>query len=203
MGSLLSRLQTQAGRGIELNASGVQFSESKWLRLWPWPSVVAIFLVVADQGTKEWVRAVIPKHDKVQVIPNFFDLVHVYNKGAAWGMLSEHTFILGLISAAVFSWLLWKFHDFTEGWPERGVAITLLLGGVVGNLIDRFFRSEGVVDFVSVYVRVDNTVHEWPAFNVADSAICIGVGLFVLSSFMRPPPPKIETPEKTDTDSEK
>ena len=201
MGAVVSELQAQTGRRTALStiepadekgtadaSEDAAVAESKWLRLWPVPAVVAVLLVVADQGTKELVRATIPRHGQVEVIPGCFNLVHVYNKGAAWGMFGGHTFLLGLVSLAVFLWIALKFRYVTEGWVERGVALSLLLGGVFGNLIDRFFREEGVVDFFSVYYQR----FEWPAFNIADSAICVGVGIFVLSSFLRPHPKAAE-----------
>lgn len=141
---------------------------------------IAVAIVVFDQATKAMVKARLPLHDSVTVIPGFFDLTHVRNTGAAFGMLNNMEFAykpavmigVALIAlGAVASYALTL--PATQRVARYGLA--LILGGAAGNLIDRAIMGY-VVDFVDVYWR---GVHFW-AFNVADSAITVGVVLMLL-----------------------
>ena len=141
---------------------------------------IAAAIVVFDQATKAMVKARLPLHDSVTVIPGFFDLTHVRNTGAAFGMLNNMEFAykpavmvaVALIAlGAVASYALTL--PATQRIARYGLA--LILGGAAGNLIDRAIMGY-VVDFVDVYWR---GVHFW-AFNVADSAITVGVVLMLL-----------------------
>lgn len=140
----------------------------------------AAAIVVMDQATKALVKARLPLHDSVTVIPGFFDLTHVRNTGAAFGMLNNMQFaykpavmvIVALVAlAAVASYAL----TLPETQRIARYGLALILGGAAGNLIDRATLGY-VVDFVDVYWR---GVHFW-AFNVADSAITVGVVLMLL-----------------------
>ena len=141
---------------------------------------IAAAIVVMDQATKALVKTRLPLHDSVTVIPGFFDLTHVRNTGAAFGMLNNMQFaykpavmvVVALVAlAAVASYTLTLPQ--TQRIARYGLA--LILGGAAGNLIDRATLGY-VVDFVDVYWR---GVHFW-AFNVADSAITVGVVLMLL-----------------------
>ena len=153
-------------------------SESRFGRV---PELVAVTaIVVLDQATKALVRANLPLHESLTVIPGFFDLTHVRNTGAAFGMLNSVDFaykpvimvLVALIAlGAVASYALTL--PSTQQIARYGLA--LILGGAVGNLIDRATVGY-VIDFVDVYWR---GVHFW-AFNVADSAITVGVVLMLL-----------------------
>ena len=141
---------------------------------------IAAAIVVMDQATKALVKARLPLHDSVTVIPGFFDLTHVRNTGAAFGMLNSMQFaykpavmvVVALVAlGAVASYALTLPQ--TQRIARYGLA--LILGGAAGNLIDRATLGY-VIDFVDVYWR---GVHFW-AFNVADSAITVGVVLMLL-----------------------
>ncbi len=141
---------------------------------------IAVAIVVLDQATKAMVKSQLPLHESVTVIPGFFDLTHVRNTGAAFGMLNNINFaykpavmvIVALVAlGAVASYALTL--PTTQRIARYGLA--LILGGAIGNLIDRATMGY-VVDFVDVYWR---GVHFW-AFNVADSAITVGVALMLL-----------------------
>lgn len=141
---------------------------------------IAVAIVALDQATKAMVRARLPLHESITVIPGFFDLTHVRNTGAAFGMLDNANFpykpalmvVVALIAlGAVASYALTL--PATQRIARFGLA--LILGGAIGNLIDRATMGY-VVDFVDVYFR---GVHFW-AFNVADSAITVGVVLMLL-----------------------
>ena len=138
------------------------------------------FILLSDQITK----AVIEKYLDlpIEVIPGFFSLVKVGNSGAAWGMFTGQRWLLLAISILFFIGVICFFRSLTEGWHERYYATALVLGGILGNSVDRIWRGGFVVDFLDFYVGK----YHWPAFNVADSAICIGVGIFIISSWIRP-----------------
>ena len=145
------------------------------------PVAIIVAVVLADQWTKYVVEHRLRFNGPpVVVIPGFFHLVHVRNTGAAWGMLADSTMALSALSALVFGAMAVWFGRFTGGLLERAIALALIMGGIGGNLIDRLWRH-GVVDFLSFFWRS----FEWPAFNIADSAICVGVGVYLISSFWR------------------
>jgi signal peptidase II len=97
-------------------------------------------------------------------------------------MFQDYPWLLFSISIIFFCSAVFFFRAITEGWLERYYAVALVLGGVLGNSTDRIWRSGKVVDFLDFNLGF----MRWPSFNVADSAICIGVAVFVLSSFLRP-----------------
>ena len=141
---------------------------------------VIIVTIVADQLTKMLVVDSLHLYESLEVIPGFFNLVYVTNKGAAFSMLADinspwrHYFFLciGLAALVGLSVAYWKLRNVNRlySWP-----LALIAGGAAGNLIDRV-RFGSVIDFLDFYV----SNYHWPAFNVADSAICVGAGLFLL-----------------------
>jgi len=141
---------------------------------------IAALIVLLDQATKALVRMNLPLHGSVTVIPGFFDLTHVRNTGAAFGMLNDFDFAykpLVMVLVAVVALVAVASYAMTLP-PTQRVArfgLALILGGAIGNLIDRA-TTGFVVDFVDVYWR---GIHFW-AFNVADSAITVGVILMLL-----------------------
>ena len=154
--------------------------------------MLCLILAVFDQITKEAVIDTIPKFSKKTVIPGFFDLTYVTNPGAAWGIMEGKGILLLTISMAVVVAMILFFRKLCDGWRERYYALLLVVSGVLGNSSDRIFRSSygkfcdgEVVDFLSFHIG-NSRWAVWPSFNVADTAICIGVGLFVLSNFIRP-----------------
>lgn len=137
-------------------------------------------VLLLDQLTKVLVEKDFMLHESRVVIPGFFSLTFVRNYGAAWSILSGQGWFLLLVAAVVMAGALYFFRYLTEGYVERYWAIFLILGGVIGNSIDRIWRG-AVVDFFDCYI---NRWH-WPVFNIADIAICVGVGLFMLSTLLR------------------
>lgn len=138
-------------------------------------------LLTLDQATKIITDRALTVGHGVSVIPGLFNYVHVRNTGAAWGMLSGHGWLLLSFAVVAFSVLLWKLDSIVDGWPERYYAVFAIISGIVGNSIDRICRGS-VVDFLDFHLRG----YHWPAFNVADISICVGVGIFILSSLTRP-----------------
>lgn len=170
----------------------VPSASSNLTKLQRLPGLLAIIVFLLDQATKQLVLHLWPTPGSIgpTVIPGFFTLVHFQNRGAAWGMFSQHTWLLGCLSAAAFLLLAYFFDRLTERRPVLCLCYGLLLGGIAGNMFDRFFRP-GVIDFLFFYFRDFN--HAWPAFNVADSAITCTIILILIDGICRPNSPKPET----------
>ena len=136
---------------------------------------IALATAVADQWTKEAVRGGFALHESLPVIPHFFSLTYVRNTGAAWGLMSDWTLPLAGVGVAVaVAVVVFRKKLFFPG--ARGLWVMgLLLGGIAGNLADRL-RLGYVTDFLDFYA---GTAH-FPAFNVADAAICTACGLQIL-----------------------
>ena len=147
--------------------------------------VVCALLTALDQWTKIIIERTFNLYQAKVIIKDFFSLVYVTNKGAAWGILAGKWYILLAIAAAALVCCIIFFRKITENYPERIVALALLVSGIVGNSIDRIWRGE-VVDFLDFYIRIGDKFTHWPAFNVADIAICCGVGIYILSNLIRP-----------------
>ena len=145
--------------------------------------LVAMLTLALDQLTKWLVIQKLPFNgEPVAVGDGFFELVHFGNTGAAWSLFSGHNFWLALFSLAALIFLWMSRRQFGAEELLGQVALGLILGGVVGNLIDRVVHHH-VVDFLQFYIPF-----RFPAFNVADSGICTGVGLMFLQSFRKPKP---------------
>ena len=147
---------------------------------------ISAAVILLDLWTKWLVLAKIDLHEAVPVIPSFFQLVHVRNTGAAFGLGANAAnrlvpILLNLGAIAVFCVVV--VYAFRSAVTDRllQTGLHLILGGAIGNLLDRF-RFGYVVDFLDVYVGN----HHWPAFNVADSAICIGIALLFLDMRKKP-----------------
>ncbi|MBP5531870.1 MAG: signal peptidase II [Lentisphaeria bacterium] len=166
-GSLFQRLEPHSRRERLVLVAAVLF---------------ALLLLLVDQGSKLWVEHVFEHHESCAVIEGWLDIFSVRNTGAAWSILRNQIWLLLLIAIIAFSAILYFFHHLTERYPERYFAIFMVLSGIVGNSIDRLWRG-AVVDFIHVHYY---DKWDYPVFNVADIAICVGVGIFVLSCFIRP-----------------
>jgi signal peptidase II len=146
--------------------------------IWLWLSA---FVLVIDQLTKQVVDTSMQLHETIELIP-FFQLTYMRNEGAAFSFLSgaggwQRWFFIGLaVIASVFICFWLKRLANTQRW--EAIAWALVLGGALGNLIDRILYGY-VIDFLDVYYGD----WHWPAFNVADSAITLGVILLLMDSF--------------------
>ena len=147
----------------------------------PWREEHTIILLfaLADQLTKILTLRFIPYQESIPVIPGFFNLTHLHNTGAAFSMLHDNNLFFILLSSAVFIALIVLSRHFTGLLMQWGWI--LLLSGIIGNVTDRI-RLGHVVDFLDFQFGG----YHWPAFNVADSCICIAAGLFVISGFVTP-----------------
>jgi signal peptidase II len=136
-------------------------------------SCIAIIIVVLDFLTKRAVIAKVMPYENINILP-FLRIVHVENKGAAFGLFAaldnKFFIVISLITIAVIIIYALKFAKGLETY-----SFSLILGGALGNLIDRLTIGK-VIDFIDVFIGK----WHWPAFNVADSALTIGIGLFIL-----------------------
>jgi signal peptidase II len=141
---------------------------------------LSALIVALDQLTKALIRSKLALHDSVNVVPGMLDITHVRNTGAAFGMLNDMQFrykagVMVLIAIAALVAVGMYATTLPRGQRVARLGLALILGGAVGNLIDRAIAGY-VIDFVDVYWR---GIHFW-AFNVADSAITVGVVLMLL-----------------------
>ena len=149
------------------------------------PVGIAAFVVIIDQFTKLWIMANFALHEQQNVIPDLFDLVYVTNTGAAFGFLAgsksglRQLFFLGVGIIALVV-IVFAYGHLKKQGKIFVYSLGLIAGGAIGNLIDRV-RFGSVVDFLDFYLGS----HHWPAFNVADSAITVGVGLFMLGTLLQ------------------
>jgi signal peptidase II len=142
--------------------------------------LIALIVVLLDRWTKHIVARRIALYQHLQVIPGFFRLTHTENTGAAFSLFADSTapwktavlIAFSVVALLVVSVLLWKNN---HAHIITGVALSLIMGGALGNLWDRV-TSGRVVDFLLFYVNR----YQWPVFNLADSAIVVGAGLLVL-----------------------
>ena len=149
---------------------------------------VAGMVILLDQISKLIVLKSIPLYNSIVVIPGFFNLIHIRNPGGAFGFMAanasttRHWIFLIAIGIAM-AMILYFYHQTPRSYPFLGMALALIFGGAVGNLIDRLRFGE-VVDFLDVYL---GQLH-WPAFNVADSAVTIGVVIFIIHIILKKMP---------------
>lgn len=155
-----------------------------------WVGVIVSAVLVLDQVTKYLVMRFIRPYGFITVIPGFIELTHLRNPGAAFGIFSRTQgtgrivffIMVTLIALGVIALLIRKAQE-----RLLLVAFSLIAGGAVGNLVDRIRFGE-VVDFINVYIWSKVAfLNPWPTFNIADSAISVGVGLLVLDMFLKKP----------------
>ena len=146
--------------------------------------VTSALIVALDQWTKLWIERALEPHERLEVVPGFFNLVHVQNTGIAFGLFPAGRELggtlvltaLGFVALAVVSVY---FRRTSEREPLLLLSLSLVLGGAVGNLVDRILLR-AVTDFLDVYVGA----YHWPAFNVADSGVTVGIVLMLVHSFV-------------------
>lgn len=155
------------------------------------PAVIVTIVVVLDQIAKAWIEAVIPLHGMVPVIDGLFNLTHIRNPGAAFGFLGAggngwrlgFFLLVAVVAIVVLSVFIYRTPP-TDHLTRQ--AASLVLGGAIGNFIDRVWLG-AVVDFLDFYV---GRFH-WPVFNIADSCITVGVTLLIFTIWRKAP----QTPE--------
>ncbi|MFT6895675.1 MAG: signal peptidase II [Paraglaciecola sp.] len=142
---------------------------------------LAVLAFVLDQLSKHWIVANLEPYQAIQYTP-FFNLTHVYNYGAAFSFLSDaggwQRWFFTIIAFGVSGLLLWWLKESSRKQVLLPVAFSLILGGALGNVYDRIIHGY-VIDFLVFYYQD----WVWPAFNVADSAICLGAMLLIVDMF--------------------
>lgn len=133
---------------------------------------LSAFIALLDQGIKWWMTQFLSYGESKTVIPGLFDLSLVHNTGGAFGLFARHTFVFILLSVVTILFLLLFYRQYRISTPSVVWPVGLVLGGAVGNLIDRV-RLGYVIDFFDFYAGP----YHWPAFNIADSGICIGLAV--------------------------
>ncbi|MGL4609305.1 MAG: signal peptidase II [Trueperaceae bacterium] len=160
--------------------------------------IIALFLLLLDQGTKWWSSTTFPLNAEGRYVFLGFYFTYVQNTGAAFGMFQNGTLALGILSAVVsFAILIYLIMQGSTMPVLQRYALASILAGAVGNMIDRF-RLGYVIDFIHFNVPG----FSFPVFNVADSCVVIGAILLVGSSLFSPSKPKVSyielTPERQD-----
>lgn len=140
---------------------------------------VSTFIVIFDQVTKFLVQKYLALHEMIPVVPGCLNLTHLLNPGGAFGFFAGSSpgirkFIFLFISSAVALIVLWFYSRCARTHTFLSIGLAMIFAGAVGNLIDRF-RFGHVIDFIDFYIK---DMHWW-AFNVADSAITIGMGILI------------------------
>ena len=144
--------------------------------------LLGLVVLILDQLTKQAIRNHLVYGESRPIIDGFFNLVYVRNDGAAWNILSGHGIILILISVSVLVLLFVYRRSFLQEQFSHRILLGLLIGGIAGNLVDRI-RFGWVTDFLDFQFGS----YHYPSFNVADSAICIAIGLYVLTNLLQKP----------------
>ena len=148
--------------------------------------LISLPLYLLDQLSKHWVlRTLHPGHAR-PVIDGFFDLINVTNTGAAFGSFKNNNTFFVILSCAALLFVVTLLVRRRAPDPWRDISLALLLAGVLGNLTDRLLYGH-VIDFLLFDLHVW-PAHPWPAFNVADSCICIAVICFIIHSFRQNKP---------------
>jgi len=138
---------------------------------------LAAFVVLLDQWTKWLIVKNMEFGERISVWDPWFGILSHRNKGAAWGMLEGRMLFFSIVTIGVICAVLYYFHKEAKGKPIFQVGLMLLLGGAIGNFIDRLFRGE-VVDFIDVLIPVIN--YDFPIFNIADAALTIAVVVLMI-----------------------
>ncbi len=169
-------------------------TEIKWYQTqkFKWTAWITGVWLIVDQATKIWVVENIRyRTEEIKIIDGFFSLVHAQNSGAAMGLLHdfEHRMLVFAVFTVLALGVLWQmYREIPSSDRFQSAALGLILSGAVGNAIDRIDK-QSVTDFLRVYTEHPSLkptlvewfgTYEWPSFNVADAAICVGLGMFII-----------------------
>lgn len=137
--------------------------------------LISIFIILMDQITKWLIVKNMDPGDSFKVIDNLFYITSHRNKGAAWGILEGQMWLFYIITVLVAAAIIYYMEKHAKGKPLFQISLAIILGGAIGNFIDRLFRKE-VVDFLDTYIFT----YDFPIFNIADAALTIGVILMFI-----------------------
>lgn len=145
-----------------------------------WYYMLALLVIFLDQLTKWMVIQKMGYGESIEVIKNLFYITSTRNSGAAWSMLEGQMLFFYIITIIVVIGLVYYIQKMAKQNVLIGVSLALILGGAIGNFIDRLFRKE-VVDFIQTYIFS----YPFPIFNVADTSLTIGVVLLIIYMFLQ------------------
>ncbi len=165
-------------------SNGSGFKHNKYLKL----AVIAGCVIIFDQITKAVIQNMVPLYHSIAVIPGFFSITHIHNPGGAFGFMASKSpglrnLLFLLISSLAVCVIFYFYKKTPRKYSLLSACFALILGGALGNLIDRI-RFGKVVDFLDFYIGS----YHWPAFNVADSAITVGIGIYVILVILKKMP---------------
>ncbi|EEL39001.1 Lipoprotein signal peptidase [Bacillus cereus Rock3-29] len=141
--------------------------------------VIALFVIAIDQISKWLIVKNLELGMSIPIIDNVLYITSHRNRGAAWGILENKMWFFYIITVVFVVFIVMYMKKYAKTDKLLGISLGLILGGAIGNFIDRVFRQE-VVDFIHVYIFSYN----YPVFNVADSALCIGVVLIIIQTLL-------------------
>ncbi|MFD1447031.1 signal peptidase II [Oceanobacillus profundus] len=144
-----------------------------------WYYVIALFIIGIDQLTKWIIVSTMELGERITVIENFFYITSHRNSGAAWGILQGQMLFFYIVTVVVVIGIIYYMQKFAKNDTLLAIGLSFVLGGAIGNFIDRLFHQE-VVDFADFYIFNYN----FPIFNVADSALTIGVIIVIIATIM-------------------
>ncbi len=160
-------------------------------------AIVSVVTLGLDLGTKAWAEKTLDLRPPVTVVNNYVDFILARNKGGAWGLLQttselvRRPFFL-LVSALAIGFIVTLFSRLHPRQRALRWGLPLVLGGALGNVFDRIHYG-WVIDFIDVHITRNGMEHHWPTFNVADIAICVGVGLMAIDMIAGKRPAKPPT----------
>ncbi|HDR7990688.1 TPA: lipoprotein signal peptidase LspA [Bacillus cereus] len=141
--------------------------------------VIALFVIAIDQISKWLIVKNMELGTSIPIIDNVLYITSHRNRGAAWGILENKMWFFYIITVVFVVFIVFYMKKYAKTDKLLGISLSLILGGAMGNFIDRVFRQE-VVDFIHVYIFSYN----YPVFNIADSALCIGVVLIIIQTLL-------------------
>lgn len=141
--------------------------------------ILAIIVIIIDQWTKWFIDKRMELYESIPIIENFFYITSHRNKGAAWGILQGQMAFFYIITVVVIVGIIYYMQKHAMDNRLLAISLSLLLGGAIGNFIDRLVRKE-VVDFLD-FIIIN---YDFPIFNIADSALTIGVFLVLIVTFL-------------------
>lgn len=148
-------------------------------RIMYWYYLIAVIIIGLDQFTKWLVVKKMDLYEQIPIIENFFYLTSHRNKGAAWGILQDQMLFFYIITVIVIGVIIFYMQKYGKESVLLSIALSFILGGAIGNFIDRLFRKE-VVDFFDFIIFN----YDYPIFNVADSALVVGVILVLIATIL-------------------
>ena len=143
-----------------------------------WVLLIFPIGVIIDAATKQWAQATFKDGGSIEVIKNFFSLTLVHNTGAAWGMALPKWFLVGISLVASVGFLVYFFKCKGSMWMKA--SCILVASGSFGNLIDRAFFKDGVIDFLSFTFGK----YPFPVFNIADSLVVVGIIMLLITTIV-------------------